>query len=116
MRELIDTGDLSSLGRVVGQKRPFSKFEIDNEDPEREVKLGLIEQAEEEGWCNFYGRDRGETGTAYKAFKDYEDYVANHQYEEYEYILRRDGQWYVSQYNKGYELLSAALERDMEAA
>jgi hypothetical protein len=51
-----------------------------------------------------------------KKFKDFEDYKANHQYEEYEYILRTDGLWYVSQYGRPYELLSAALQRQLEEA
>ena len=112
LRDLIDLGDVSSLGKVIGNQRPFSKFEIDNEDPEREAKLALIEKAEAEGWCNFYGRDRGETGVEAKKFKDFEDYKANHQYEEYEYILRTDGNWYVCKYNGSYELLSAAIEAE----
>lgn len=116
LRDLIDRGDLSSLGTVIGEQRPFSKFELKEDDPTYLEKVALIERAEAEGWCNFYGRDRGETGTAAKKFADFEDYKANHQYEEYEYILRKDGNWYVSQYNKDYELLSEALLREAETA
>ena len=110
LRDLIDRGDLSSLGTVIGEQRPFSKFELDMEAPDFPEKVALIERAEAEGWCNFYGRDRGEENTAAKKFKDFEDYKANHQYEEYEYILRKDGNWYVSKYDGPYQLLSEALE------
>ena len=53
LRDLIDLGDVSSLGKVIGNQRPFSKFEIDNEDPEREAKLALIEKANPE-WRDLY--------------------------------------------------------------
>ena len=57
------------------------------------------------------GRDRGEEGTKAKMFKDFEDYKINHQCEEYEYILRKDGNWYVSQYDRPFELLTEAIRR-----
>ena len=112
LRDLIDLGDLSSLGTVIGSKRPFSKFELDQEAPDFLENVALIEKAEAEGWCNFYGRDRGETNTQAKKFADFEDYVANHQYEEYEYILRKDGNWYVSKYDGPYALLKDAIEQE----
>jgi hypothetical protein len=57
----------------------------------------------------FYGRDRGETGTGSKKFVDFQDYLVRHQYEEYEYILRKDGNWYVKQHDNEFELLAPAL-------
>ena len=74
--QLVAMGDLSSLGRVLGEKRPFSKFEIKDEDPEREAKLALIEQAESEGWCTFYDRDRGETDCTWSVDHTFEDFLA----------------------------------------
>lgn len=100
LRELIDLGDISSLGINIGSKHAFSSFEGDKAD---------YEAAMAEGATTFYGRDRGETGVGAKKFKDFEDYKANHQYEEYEYILRKDGNWYVCQYGKGYTLLGEAI-------
>jgi len=52
-------------------------------------------------------------------FKSYEDYVANHQYEEYEYILRQvDGKavWFVADHSDRYIPLTVALESVKEAA
>ncbi len=92
VRDLMDLGDLSSLGANIGSQHSFED-RIDGE-------------------CMFYGRDRGETGVGAKRFKDFEDYKANHQYEEYEYILRTDGNWYVSMYDKPYVLLSEAFEAE----
>jgi hypothetical protein len=58
----------------------------------------------------FYGRDRGEEGTNARYFKDFADYEQNHQYEEYEYILRTDGVWYVNQGDKYEPLMEAYIE------
>ncbi len=94
VQQLMDLGDLSSLGDGIGEQHDFNDA--------ANVKD-----------CTFYGRDRGETGTEAKRFKDFQDYVDNHQYEEYEYILRRDGIWYVCQYGKGYEPLGEAIAREL---
>ena len=108
LRDLIDQGDISSLGPNIGSKHPFS--------PHGDGDKAAYDAAQEAGYTTFYGRDRGEDGVSAKKFKDFEDYKANHQYEEYEYILRTDGLWYVSQYGRPYELLSAALQRQLEEA
>ena len=45
-------------------------------------------------------------------FKDFEDYKANHQYEEYEYILRQvDGKavWFVAEHGNHYVELTGAI-------
>ena len=95
LRDLIDMGDISSLGKIVGTKHPFSPHEGD-------TQKALYEAAQAQGATTFYGRDRGETGIDARKFKNYEDYVANHQYEEYDYILRNiDGKavWFVSDHD-----------------
>jgi hypothetical protein len=60
----------------------------------------------------FYGRDRDEEGTSAKKFASYEDYLLNHQYEEYEYILRSvHGQavWFVADHSEDFKPLLQAL-------
>ena len=57
--------------------------------------------------CTFY-KERGEVCPQHM-FKDYEDYAENHQYEEYEYILRRDGFWYVADHSDRYVMLVDAI-------
>ena len=100
LQRLIDNGALSCLAPEVTPGN-------DNHDFDK-PKAGV---------CIFYGRDRGETGTGAKKFKDFADYVANHQYEEYEYILRTDGNWYVSKHDGPYALLKDAIvELDMKEA
>jgi hypothetical protein len=59
----------------------------------------------------FYGRDRGEEGTGAKTFIDFQDYMVRFQHEEYAYILRKDGNWYVKQYDNEFELLEPALAK-----
>jgi hypothetical protein len=76
LRQLMDLGDMSSLGERIGTQHAFERAPA--------------------GECTFYKRDRNEDGCKSKKFIDYEDYVDNHQYEEYEYILRKDGKWYVA--------------------
>ena len=109
LRDLIDMGDLSSLGKVIGQAHPFSPHGSKEDE-------ALYEAAKAEGACTFYGRDRGETCPARK-FKDFADYKDNHQYEEYEYILRNvDGKavWFVAEHGDGYIELDAALEDERD--
>jgi hypothetical protein len=61
---------------------------------------------------------RGEDISVEK-FKNFADYVANHQYEEYEYILRQvDGKavWFVADHSERYIPLTVALESVKETA
>jgi hypothetical protein len=112
LRDLIDLGDISSLGRNLGNGHPFSKFGLKEEDPDYDQMIALCKQSEEEGWTTFYGRDRGETGIDARKFKDYEDYLANHQYEEYDYILRNvngKATWFVSDHDGAFVELEQAI-------
>ena len=107
LRDLIDLGDVSSLRPTIGTKHAFSQFDLPKEEVEAFVKLT-------EDMCTFYGRDRGETGADKKKFVDFKHYLVKHQYEEYEYILRKDGNWYVKQHDNEYELLLPALAKELE--
>ncbi len=81
LQRLMDLGDLSSLGEDIGDQHDFDDA------------AGCSD-------CTFYGRDRGETGTQARRFKSYADYRDNAQFEEYNYILRKNGQWHVEFYGK----------------
>ena len=86
---LIDLGDMSSLGPEIGEKHEFDnphKFGTDE---------FFDEQARRRNLTTFYGRDRGETGCEARRYTNYADYLRNAQFEEYNYILRTDGKWYV---------------------
>ena len=111
LRDLIDLGDISSLKPTVGTKHAFSQFEVPMDGEAYDKLYGDM--------TTFYGRDRGEKGVAAKQFKSYADYVANHQYEEYEYILRNvDGNavWFVADHSDRYVPLAEAFEAEKEAA
>lgn len=99
VRDLIDGGAVSSLGREIGEKQDFDKRETHNEN-----------------WTLFYARDRGEDLVKH-TYKDYADYKARAQSEEYNYILRTDGKWYVEFYGEFDGLLEQAImdEQDREA-
>jgi hypothetical protein len=112
LQELIDLGDLSSLRPEVGATHPFSQFDTTMTTEQFDTLYGNM--------CTFYGRDRKESGATAKSFKDYADYVENHQYEEYEYILRNiDGKavWFVAEHGNDYCTLVQAImdEQDNEA-
>ena len=81
-RELIDMGDISSLCNTI-----------------EETKQGAY---------HFW---RGEELRVAK-FNDFQDYLAHHQYEEYDYILRQiDGKavWFVSDHDGDYVTLEQAI-------
>lgn len=97
--ELIDLGDISSLAEEVGEKHSFDE-RYDKDDARSK-------------WTKYYGRDRGEEGTKYKLFHDFDHYKNDHQYEEYEYILRSNGTWYVSKYGERYMPLTDAIADEL---
>jgi hypothetical protein len=106
LRDLIDLGGLSSLRTTIGTKHAFSQFDLPKEEVEAFVNLT-------ENMCTFYARDRGEKLVAHK-FVDFQDYLAHHQYEEYEYILRKDGNWYVQCHDDPYVTLKSAIADEQD--
>jgi len=104
LRDLIDLGDISSLGAEIGVKHPFDNPGMFGTPAYQAYKDQYGDMTK------FYGRDRGEFGTDAKYFKDFADYKDNHQYEEYSYILRTDGVWYVSEGEKFEPLMEAYIE------
>lgn len=75
------------------------------------IDLGDLSSLDSDiGGCSFYGRDRGDDGCAARRYKNFDEYETEHQYEEFEYILRRDGVWYVSDHGERYIPLFDAIE------
>lgn len=97
LQRLIDLGAISSLGPEIGEKQDFDKRETQNDN-----------------WSLIYARDRGEDLVKHR-FKDYADYKANAQSEEYNYILRTDGKWYVEFYGEFDGLLEQAIMDEQDA-
>jgi hypothetical protein len=104
LRDLIDLGDISSLKPTIGTKHAFSHFGTTLDQTAYDHLYGNM--------TTFYGRDRGETGADKKSFVDFQDYLAHHQYEEYEYILRNvngKATWFVSDHDGAYVELEQAI-------
>ena len=117
LQELIEQGGISSLGTNIGKKHPFSPAYNETNLMKKAKIEAEYEIARESGYTTFYARDRGEDLTVEK-FNDFADYVENHQYEEYEYILRNvDGKatWFVD-CGDGYVTLESAFNNCKEAA
>ncbi len=110
LRDLIDLGDVSSLRPTVGTKHAFSKLEVPMDGEAYDKLYGDM--------TTFYGRDRAEDGVSAKKFKDFADYRANHQYEEYEYILRSvygEAVWFVADHSDEFKPLLLALIDEAES-
>lgn len=93
---LVALGDISSLGSKIGEPHPFSKFEINKDEPDFDKLIALHELAESEGWTTFYGRDRGEKTVDFAVDHSFEDFMKRVDGcgAEFYYIMR-DGVWYV---------------------
>jgi len=104
LRDLIDLGGLSSLRPTIGTKHAFSQFELRAEEV---AGFKLLT----ENMCTFYARDRGERLVVNK-FKDYEHFLIDGQWEEYDYILRNDNGvavWFVSDHDGNFVTLESAI-------
>lgn len=90
LQTLINLGDISVLGPEIGVKHPF----------ENPYRIGTPEyQAHKDQYgimTKFYGRDCGEDDIEAEDFVSFDDYLQNRQSQDYDYILRTDGNWYVS--------------------
>ena len=105
LQELISLGDISSLRPEIGTKHPFGALE---------AGLGLKEYYDlYDHMTTFYGRDRDETGIEPKSFSSFEDYKNNMDSQEYDYIMRKDGMWYVGFY-LGFMTLEEAFVKSKE--
>jgi len=84
IQALMDLGDISSLGTVIGEEHSFDDYE-DMHDGER--------------WCKAYGRDRGEKNVGSKtfdSFKDFCDKKLGDTWCEYLYVMSADGTWHYA--------------------
>ena len=104
---LLAGGDISSLGRVVGEKHPFDTYDKSKLTAEDRA---LAERAEAEGWTLYYGRDRGETGVEPRVYADLGLYERNAQFEEYNYCFIY-GTWYYTSYDGKVRSVADELEK-----
>ena len=110
---LVAMGDMSSLGKVIGEAHPFSPHGSKEDQ-------ALYEHARDQGYCTFYNRDRGETGTEFKVAHTFEEFLGQAEGcgAEYYYIMK-DGVWYVGDtytstpLSYRLTLLTEALEKEV---
>jgi hypothetical protein len=88
--QLIQLGDLSSLGREIGRQQHFDK--------------------RNSNWCLAYGRDRGESDVGARNFESFDQYTTYGDFAEFNYIFR-NGRWLVAQEDLKFQPLSAALNK-----
>ena len=92
---LVALGDMSSLGKHIGEAHPFSQFDIDKDDPDFDKLIALHELAEANDWTTFYARDRGEKDVDFEVSHTFDEFLelCDGTTAEYFYIMR-DGIWY----------------------
>jgi len=109
---LVALGDMSSLGKVIGEAHPFGYHGTDISAEDYEKQFGEM--------CTFYGRDRGETGTEFRVAHTFAEFLEQAEGcgAEYYYIMK-DGVWYVgdtydhSPLSKRLTALTEALEKEV---
>ncbi len=96
---LVALGDISSLGKEIGEKHPFSRFDTDMSDEAYEKLYGNM--------TTFYGRDRDEQGVDFKVAHTFAAFLDQVEAcgAEYYYIMR-DGVWYCGSPDKGSKLVA----------
>jgi len=106
--QLVAHGNLSSLGKEIGEQQDFDARYTGGEV--------------NEDWCMFYFRDRGELGQDPKTFESVSAFVDHYESSgaEYFYFIDTDGEWWVSSVHKdrySFEPVLMAVERnEMEMA
>ena len=89
VQELLSHGDMSSLGSDIGERHP-----IDN--PHAWGTLEYIAyHTKYKNWCKFYMRDGDESDCEATTYNNFTEYLKNSDRQEFNYVLRNDGKWYV---------------------
>lgn len=101
---LVSKGDISSLGKRVGVKHPFSAVEGGIPSDEWDKNWGEM--------TTYYGRDRGENGTEPRKFDTVSDYIDGYQREEYNYYF--NGETWEVEFDGDFISLAEAFELQAE--
>ena len=89
INQLIEMGDISSLGATIGKK---VEFDATPEYIQNDFEMAISYQ------CVFYNRDRGEN-TSFRTFKTEAEFVEHYDESGIEYFYLFDnGVWYVRDY------------------
>ncbi len=112
VNNLIALGDLSSLGKQIGEKHPFSPHSSKEDE-------ALYEHAKDQGYCTFYQRDRGEDAPfkVFPTLKAAESYFEG-SWCEYLYVFKykksddyQSGEWHYKTVGGRWRKLAPALKR-----
>lgn len=104
VNRLISMGDISNLGREIGQTHDFR---------ERATYVTVYGK-EVANQCTFYNRDRGEE-TSWLSFEDSKHFVREYTNWGCEYFyLFKDGQWFVKGRKGPWKSLSKALAKALD--
>lgn len=99
VRELLALGDLSSLKPEIGEKHPFSTFEM---------REGETWRDEYDNWCTAYGRDRGETGTEARTVENWETFLDEYS-QEFNYLFVPGSGWRVQYWDNPAQNITLAM-------
>ena len=113
---LVALGNMSTLGKEIGEKHAFSQFEVRAEEVQAYKKLT-------ENWTTFYMRDRGEKGQEFEVSQSFDEFLelCDECGAEYYYIMK-DGEWYCGDtydstlLSMSLTLLTEALANQKETA
>ena len=94
--ELVSFGDMSILAENINPTHPDHSYD-----------------SAQEGVCVYYGRDRGESNTDPKVFKDLNEFLDKRMDEEYNYLFK-DGQWLVSYYKNPHDFVPFDYKEEEE--
>ena len=85
---LVALGNLSTLGKEIGEKHAFSQFELRAEEVQAYKELT-------ENWTTFYMRDREEKDQEFEVSHSFDEFLEQciECSAEYYYIMK-DGEWY----------------------
>ena len=85
---LVALGNLSTLGKEIGEKHVFSQFELRAEEVQAYKELT-------ENWTTFYMRDREEKDQEFEVSHSFDEFLEQciECGAEYYYIMK-DGEWY----------------------
>jgi hypothetical protein len=111
VNHLIAMGDLSSLGKVIGEAHPFSPHGSKEDE-------ALYEHAKDQGYCTFYKRDRGESDVDFKVFNTLKQAEDHYTWSDYYYVFKytkasdyTTGEWHFKRNGERWKKLAPAVKK-----
>jgi len=96
--QLLDLGDLSSLGEEIGEQHPFDRSSLPTEQRDRF-----------RNWTTAYARDRGDADCAAAVAEDVAAAFGAVSWAQFFYLFRVDGVWVVKDRGGEVRLLADVL-------